>query len=260
MKTITQYLNWPFLSLPLLLVGMPFAANAEVEEEFNATYPLNKDGKVWIENVNGSLTITAWDKEQVQVAAVKKADNKDILGKIEIKIESSEDSFKLETQLPKVKKWLFGGSSQKGQVSYEIMVPAGVEIKKAGSVNGGVSIEGIGGPVHASTVNGALSVKALKDSVDLSAVNGSLKAGFQALPSKGSVKMSTVNGSLELRLPEELNARFSAHTVNGGVESDFDLPVKKNFPVGTNLDAQIGEGGPSIDLSTVNGRISIRKN
>ena len=39
-----------------------FAAN-ELREEFHQTYPLDKQGKVQLENVNGDVRIVTWDRE-----------------------------------------------------------------------------------------------------------------------------------------------------------------------------------------------------
>jgi len=69
--------------------------------------------------------------------------------------------------------------------------------------------------------------------------------------------MKSVNGSVSVALPPEANAKASASTVTGGINSDFGLQTKKHFPIGQNLDGKLGAGGPSVDLSTVNGGIRI---
>jgi hypothetical protein len=83
----------------------------------------------------------------------------------------------------------------------------------------------------------------------LSTVNGSVKATFSEL--KKSVSLKSVNGSVTVALPSEANAKVSANTLTGGINSDFGLQAKKHFPIGQNLDGKLGGGGPAIDLSTV---------
>jgi DUF4097 and DUF4098 domain-containing protein YvlB len=61
-------------------------------------------------------------------------------------------------------------------------------------------------------------------------------------------------------LPPEINADVSAHTLNGGINSDFSLQAKKHFPVGQNLDGKLGSGGPTIKMSSVNGGIHLDHN
>ena len=60
-------------------------------------------------------------------------------------------------------------------------------------------------------------------------------------------------------LPPDANAVVSAHTLNGGIDNEFSLQVKKHFPFGQNLDSKLGAGGPEIELSTINGGIHIAR-
>src|SRR5258708_30954038 len=45
----------------------------EVREEFHQTYPLSANGRVTVENLNGSVRIAVWDRNEVKVDAVKRA-------------------------------------------------------------------------------------------------------------------------------------------------------------------------------------------
>ena len=102
---------------------------------------------------------------------------------------------------------------------------------------------------------GSVTADGLAGQVELSTVNGSVKAAFAQL--KKSVSLKSVNGSVTVALPPETNAKVSAHTLTGGINSDFALQAKKHFPIGQNLDGKLGEGGPAVNLSTVNGAIRI---
>jgi DUF4097 and DUF4098 domain-containing protein YvlB len=68
-----------------------------------------------------------------------------------------------------------------------------------------------------------------------------------------------VNGSITLELPEGAGAEVSASNVNGGIETDFPITVRRVGFVGHRLRGTIGDGGPRLELSTVNGSIRIRK-
>src|SRR5829696_5435188 len=65
-------------------------------EKFEQSYPLSKNGNVSVSNVNGSIVVEAWDKEEVRLEAVKTADSKETLADVEIKISSTADSFSVE--------------------------------------------------------------------------------------------------------------------------------------------------------------------
>jgi len=244
------------------LIALALAANvasAKSEKEYSESFPLESNGEVRIENINGSINVIGWDRDEVSVVAIKKGKNQDIVDGIQIIIDSDEGSFSLETKLPKEKKWFWFFGDTQGNVSYEIKVPVGAFLRNVSSVNGAVRIEGIEGKVKASTVNGSLKALGLKGDVTLSTVNGSVAATYNEVPLANSISMEVVNGSVKLELPRDTNAHFKANTVNGGINSGFGLKVEKHFPIGASINAQLGEGGTDIKLSSVNGRISIKK-
>ena len=45
-------------------------------EEFHQTYAITPDGRVELENINGSVHVSTWDRNEVKVDAVKYADTK----------------------------------------------------------------------------------------------------------------------------------------------------------------------------------------
>src|SRR5687767_1630156 len=73
-------------------------------EKFEQSYPLSRNGNVSVSNVNGSITVEAWDRDEVRLEATKIADSKETLDDVEIKINSTPDSFSVETDY-KAWKW-----------------------------------------------------------------------------------------------------------------------------------------------------------
>jgi DUF4097 and DUF4098 domain-containing protein YvlB len=106
-------------------------------------------------------------------------------------------------------------------------------------------------------VNGAVTATGLTGAAKLSTVNGSAEAQVSAL--KAPLSLKSVNGPVTIELPAAANADLSAETLTGGISTDFDLDVKKEFPLGQKLHDQIGTGGPAVKLSTVNGGIHINR-
>ena len=64
----------------LSVLAIPALAGDNYTEEFHRTVPLTANGRVAVDNVNGNVTITGWDQNQVQIDAVKKADTQQKLG------------------------------------------------------------------------------------------------------------------------------------------------------------------------------------
>src|ERR1700738_4433160 len=60
-------------------------------EEFHQTYALTPDGRVELDNINGAVHISSWDRSEVKVDAVKYADTKERLDEARIEEDSGQD-------------------------------------------------------------------------------------------------------------------------------------------------------------------------
>lgn len=242
---------WAGVALGMLLAALPVFA-ASVEENFEHSYPVSANVRVSLSNINGSVEITGWDKNEVRVEAVKRADSKEKLARLKIDIQASKDSVAIKTDLPS------GTNNNPGSVDYEIHVPRNARLDKIDTVNGSVEISDVRGSVEASSVNGKVQGRGLTGDIDLHTVNGSVDCEAIDFSAARNVKLSTVNGGVELSMPRDADAHLTASTVHGGISSNFNLPIKKHFPVGSDLDTTLGSGKTSVNLSSVNGGISIR--
>jgi DUF4097 and DUF4098 domain-containing protein YvlB len=93
-------------------------------------------------------------------------------------------------------------------------------------------------------------------------VNGSVKVSMGSADWEGKLKIATVNGSVTLYMPTDLSAEVHFSSVNGNLSTDFPLSVQGNvgFDHGPkNLRGTIGNGGRELDVSTVNGSLTISK-
>ena len=243
----------------LLLVGYAHASDysGKVTEEFHHTYPLSPGGRIELDNVNGDVHITGWDRDEVKVDAVKYAHSKEQLSDVEIQVDASSSSVSIRTKYHSHNHWFGTGNHDSASVAYTLTVPHNAWLDEIKLVNGPLDIHGVAGEVHASCVNGKLFAEGLQGRVQLSTVNGRTEARFDRL-SDSPIELSSVNGSIELVLPSDARARLEASTVSGGIDNDFGFHSNSHRWVGHNLDGELGSGGPHIKLSNVNGRIDIR--
>jgi DUF4097 and DUF4098 domain-containing protein YvlB len=227
-------------------------------EEFHQSYALSADGRVELDNLNGAVNISTWDRNEVKVDAVKFAGTKQRLDEAKIDVESQPDHISIHTEYPDHSHTFNSGSRDNpAGVDYTLTVPRNARLDEIKLVNGGLEISGAKGEVHASCVNGRLAAHELAGRAELTTVNGRLEVKFDQLPSS-SVELSSVNGGVELTIPSDANARIEASTVSGGIDNDFGLHVTQHSFVGHNLRFELGSGGPHIKVSNVNGRIEIR--
>lgn len=244
-----------FLLAALALAAGVTMASARVTEEFHHTYPLNANGRLSLENVNGDVRISVWDRNEVKVDAVKFARDSDRLADVSIAVDSSPNSIHIET---KYAHHLFNNNP--GGVEYTLTIPAAARLDKVDLVNGGLEIGGLTGDVKASLVNGNVQARGLRGGLEISTVNGRVEVTLDEPKPTKRIDLSSVNGGVVLNLPPGVNAKLNASSVTGGISSDFQgAAVEHGWFVGHSLQGDIGHGGPEIHLSDVNGHISIRR-
>lgn len=232
-------------------------------EKFEQTYPLNANGRVSVSNVNGSITLEAWDRNEVKLVAIKTADSKERLAEVEIKVESRPDYLNIETNYDKWKtrnggRW---GNHGKLEIDYQLMVPRGAVLDEIETVNGSVDVSNFTNITKISAVNGTVKATNIRGTAKLCTVNGEVLADFDRLDSGSKIALETVNGRVSLTIPSDSNATIKADSLNGNITNDFGLTVRKGKYIGRDLYGRIGSGDVQIKLNSVNGPLTIgRKN
>ena len=229
-------------------------------ERFEQVYPLNANGKVSVSNVNGSITIETWDNPQVKLEYVKTGNSKESLAQVDVNIEARQEAFSVETNYDSydARKRKNYGSGDRTQVEYRLTVPRTAVLDEIETVNGSITISNAVNTTKASAVNGQVKANNLRGTTDLSTVNGTVDANFDQLEKGSKISLDTVNGTVNLTVPSDADATVKADTVNGKIDNDFGLPVRKGKYVGKDLYGRIGSGDVKIKLSSVNGGLSIK--
>jgi hypothetical protein len=134
-----------------------------------------------------------------------------------------------------------------------VKLPRNVDLVVQG-VNGAVNVGEIDGTVLVNGVNGTVEVAHAMTTSDISGINGRVRISLVRLSSDG-LKISGVNGRVELHFAEAVNADISVTGINGSVfsESSGITVIGKMNP--SSFRGRIGTGGPTIEISGVNGNI-----
>ncbi len=232
---------------------------ADETERFEQTYPLNPGGRVSVSNVNGEIVVEGWDRNEVQLVGVKTADSKERLQDVEIRVNAKPDAISVETRYDRQKQNNDWKTGSKLRVDYHLMVPRGAVLNEIETVNGDVHVSEFTNLVHISAVNGKVVANKLKGTANLSAVNGEVSADFGSLDTTSKITLSTVNGRVNLAIPSDASATVKADSLNGSIENDFGLPVRKGKYVGRDLYGKIGNGEAKIKLDSVNGSLKLTR-
>ncbi|MEQ1764159.1 MAG: hypothetical protein ABL984_13590 [Pyrinomonadaceae bacterium] len=242
-------------------INTPAAAVVNVgkdeTEKFEQSYPLSANGRVSVSNVNGSIEMIAWDRNEVKLEATKIADSKESLAEVELRIDAQANSFSVETEY-KDTNWK-DQRRKKIEVHFKVSVPRTAVLNEIETVNGSVVAANFTNITKISAVNGSVNATNLRGTADLSTVNGTVTADFDRVESGSKIELSTVNGRVNLLLPSDTNATVKADSLNGNITNAFGLPIRKGEYVGRDLHGRLGSGDAQIKLDSVNGPLAINK-
>jgi DUF4097 and DUF4098 domain-containing protein YvlB len=244
-------LKWVLFIGAVMALAFAVSASAQVTEDFHRTVPLSSNGRVSLQNINGSVTITGWERNEVQIDAIKRARDQQRVDAMTIEVNASSDSVRIKTRYPEGHT-----NNNPGEVTYELHVPRSAQLDGINLVNGSLTVSQVNGEIKAELVNGKATMHDLAGRLEVSSVNGGINAYYRSLENVRGIELKSVNGSIDLGLPASPNADVRASTVNGGISTDFPLQVQGKF-MGKHLDGKLGSGGTPIELSNVNGHIKI---
>ena len=247
-----------FLAASLVALAAPLQANPE--EIFEKAYSMDGVTKVQVENVNGHIEATAWEKPYFKLRAVKRADGsraEDTLKLTEIRVLKVGDTIKVETVNPKRRRLFgfldFGGSN--AHVDYTLQIPAKTEVRFE-TCNGKVSATGFSGSLAGDAVNGSIELADQEGPASATTVNGNVRVSFKG-PLKKS-RIETVNGSIDVAFEKSSSVRYDLATVNGRIEGDdVGLAVEGKFGP-KEARGSFNGGAETLHCETVNGTIRLR--
>jgi len=221
-----------------------------ITKEFAQTYPLQNGGSLELTNVNGTVRIEAWDKDVVEVLAIKTAPEKESdLDRVSIDVDSRPNSLSIYTRYPQEE-------GVEVAVDYTIRVPRRAQVTHVNTVNGSLSVMDMESVGDLHTVNGNIQVFEGSGNVHAHTTNGNVYLELKHPADAHGALAETTNGSVLLAVPADLPANLEARCMNGSFSSE--IPVRMESTVRPReMRGKIGQGGAPIHLRTVNGGIRV---
>jgi len=240
----------------LLAAAILFVCSASVattDQIFDKTYPLTSGGNFQLDNVNGSVQVDGWDRDEVEVNAVKTAqDDPSELDRVQIDVESQPGQVAVHTRYP-------SGEGTDVAVEYHVHVPYKVLLSAVKTVNGSVCVRGVNGGGDLRSVNGDVEVSDSTGPFNAKTTNGDLRVQLRQIMDGAPMNIETVNGSVVLMLPSDAGANLSVENMNGEFSSELPM-TGTSAPVSSrNFRAKLGAGGGQISLRTINGGIRLMR-
>ena len=220
------------------------------KEDFHYSYALQPGGRLEIENANGSIEITGWDRNTLDVSGTKYAGSNERLRDIQIKVEVSGNNASIRTETPK--DFLHGGFGAR----YIIRAPRQITLARAHTTNGSFSIEDLEGGGHVTSTNGRISLARDRGDYDVNTTNGAIDVE----ECSGIERAATTNGGVRGRIRE---GAIEAKSTNGGIDFTIvtpqeDKPVRLSTTNGAVTLAMAEFHGNPITAETTHGGVTLR--
>jgi hypothetical protein len=254
---------------PLILVALVpgGAIRAQSNDDFRWSRVLGSGKRLEVIGVNGDIEARGGSGREAVVTAVKRGHRSDPED-VKIEVVEDQDGVTICAVYPSWRNHRPNECRRGGEghhetrdndvkVHFTVTVPRGVELI-ARTVNGEVEATDLDGNADAHSVNGSVVLETTGYG-SATTVNGSVRARLGRGDWDDELEFSTVNGSIELVLPSSVETEIRASSLNGGIDSDFPLTVKRGRFGPKRISGTIGRGGRSLELSTVNGRMEIRR-
>ncbi|MEM9557720.1 MAG: DUF4097 family beta strand repeat-containing protein [Acidobacteriota bacterium] len=293
----------PTLSLLLVLL-VPGHGGAQTEVE--RTVPLASDGSVEIETIAGSITVTAWPRDEVRISATLGR------GAGELEIEGGGDAVSIEVS-PRSRRGRDSWHAGDREAHLQVRVPEGARIDietisaevalsgttgeaavttvsgslrvesrlrrlEAETVSGEIDLVEGAGRVEIETVSGPVTLRGGYDELEVETVNGGVDLQSRAVqrgalesvsgslrldlwPAPGAdLEASSHSGSLEVVVPRDVSAHFSASTFSGRIRSDLGPRPRRTSRYGSEkeLEFTAGDGDATVRLETFSGDLRLR--
>jgi hypothetical protein len=260
-------------SLIAVVALASFAATAAAQspptQEFQQTYPAPATGKIWVRNLYGNLRVTAWDRPEVKVDALKRANTRANLSTAEIVVQKQSEGLciasKYAASRRPVKEW-FGIASDPcrdpqvihadpgdlATVDYTISLPRDAQVTILNS-EGDVDVHGTVGKLYVDIDKGHLTARDVSGECTLAGSYSGVNVTLTALPR--DTHISSYVGPLVVYVAPEISARIRAHSGRSSVHNDFGWEQRPH----QDLQASMGSGKTSLEVTSMNGAVEIRR-
>jgi len=264
----------------LALLALPIIAAGGQSKDFARTVEFSSGGELKINSTKGSVKLTGWDRNQVEISArivmTERVDADFARRAVEaVRIEVSGDARRLSIRpiyddVPRGD--LAFLSRPLPDVNFEIQAPRHMillldtdrtEVELRG-IDGTLNLKSDRGQVTAHNVGGDIRLKMDRGGNSaLSGLRGTLTVEMDrsdltvgALEISGDSRFDVSRGEVELKLPRTQGLSVSA---NVGRRADFDseLPISTR-KFGDRVEGDINGGGPKLMIHTDRGKVGLK--
>lgn len=241
------------------------------------TFSVGPGGSLRIDEVTGGITVTAWDRNQVEVREIVRLEDYS-RSEAESYLKEHASSFgksgnTVTVRGPHERNW--GWRSNRVQRNYEARVPREFSVD-ARTAGGGIHVSGVTGAVDVRTSGGGINIDDITGNLTARTSGGGLNltnidGAVDAQTSGGGINVERVTGQLDVRTSgggidiQNVGRDVEARTSGGGVSIEQVGGSVRARTAGGDMEMRnidqtvdVETSGGDIDLIEIGGRISAR--
>src|SRR5215470_2707998 len=156
-----------------------------ISKDFKQSYPLAPGGTFELQNVNGAVEVEGWDRDTVEVHAIKTAKHRESdLERVSIEVDAKPTAISVATHYPP-------DEGVEVSVEYTIHVPHSVHLEHLGTVNGSLRVVSVDNIQELHTVNGNIEVFEGGGALRAHTTNGNVRMEVMHVREKEGVTAET---------------------------------------------------------------------
>jgi Toastrack DUF4097 len=241
------------LALIATAAGLLTAADSK---DIHRTFPLDSRGHVTVDTYKGTIRVSTWERNEVDVA-VRIEEDGDIFAQSIKRADVRFDASPSDVRITSDNQWSFFLDGSAPLYHYTIRMPrnASLRIKDYKSES---EVSDLAADLEINTYKGTLQVRNFSGGLTANTYKGEIRADFASITAP--TRIETYKGSVELRIPRD--SRFDLSTDlgrrGGDPDNDFARLVRTSNSRDRIHRSQINGGGPEVKLRTYKGEFRLR--
>lgn len=241
----------------LTLLGIVAGAvTAADSKDIHRTFPLDSRGHVTIDTYKGSIQVSTWDRNEVDIA-VQIEEEGDVFAQSIRRADVRFDASPSDVRITSSNQWSFFLDGVAPLYNYMIRMPrtASLRIKDYKSES---EVSGLTAELQVNTYKGSVVLRNHTGGLTVNTYKGDIRAEFAMVTAP--VRIDTYKGDIDLRMPRDSSFDLSTDLGRrgGDPDSDFARYVRTANSRDRIHRSQVNGGGPEVRLRSYKGEFRLR--
>ena len=247
-------------ALATLAGPAPAAAQDTQTEHVTQTVAVAPGGTLRLKSFSGKVTITAADRQDVAIDAVRRA-TRDRLDRVKLDIHAEGSTLVVDANHRDSDGWMnwFGRRDQVVDTEFDIKVPRHFNLDVV-VFSSPVVVNGVDGESHVRTFSAPIQLDNVNGPVEAKTFSGAVSIQTRAWQDRQSIDVNTFSGDVQLKVPDSASATVEFNSFSGRLSAG--MPLTFNEVNRRNMTARLGGESATagtMHLKTFSGNVRIDK-